>query len=61
MRRLIGESFSFVKKGLKPNDCKTVSISITDSFGFEFKNSEIFLTNEKGELNISADTLQEWM
>ena len=61
MRRLIGESFSFTKKGLHPNHHKAISVTITDSFGHEFKNNQTFLTNDKGELNMSTDAVQEWI
>ena len=61
MKRLIGESFSFTKKGLQANHHKAISITITDSFGHEFKNNQTFLTNEKGELNMSTDAVQEWI
>ena len=38
MKRLFGESFGFVKTGLKPDLRKSVNVNITDTHGKIFTN-----------------------
>ena len=58
MKKLIGETFGFIRSGLAPNSKKLIHVTLTDTLGKPFKSSGHFVTDKTGKLEISESQFQ---